>query len=222
MVKENRKYYEAYEERYKTAHANGVSWSNDKGTPIVTEIIEKYKIEQSQRLFEIGCGEGRDSKIVLERGFQLTATDISKEAILYCQKSMPQYKEHFDVFDCLSDKSEEKYDFIFAIAVVHMFVLDEDRNTFYGFIREHLRENGIALICTMGDGIIERQSDIETAFTLMERNHFSGKMTVVGTSCRMVSWNTFEKELARNGLVIIEKGMTSSLPNFDKLMYAVV
>ena len=28
--------------------------------------------------------------------------------------------------------------------------------------------------------------------------------------------------LARNGLTIIEKGITSSLPNFDSLMYAVV
>ena len=47
-------------------------------------------------------------------------------------------------------------------------------------------------------------------------------MLVAGTSCRMVSWNTFEKELARNGFTVIEKGMTSSLPDFNSLMYAVV
>ena len=38
---QSRKYYTAYEERYKTAHAHGVSWSSDAGTPIVMETIEK-------------------------------------------------------------------------------------------------------------------------------------------------------------------------------------
>ena len=222
METDNRKYYAAYDERYKTAHAQGVSWSSNVSTPIVMEVIEKYNINHSQRLLEIGCGEGRDSRTVLEHGFQLTATDISSEAIVYCKEKMPEYENQFSVLDCLSDELDEKFDFLFAIAVVHMLVPDEDRDGFYGFIRSHLTAGGIALICTMGDGEVERQSDIRSAFTLQERDHESGKMMVAGTSCRMVSWNTFEKELSRNGFTILEKGMTSSLPDFNSLMYAVV
>ena len=222
MRKENRKYYEAYEERYKTAHAHGVSWENDVSTPIVTDILKKYRIRQQRRLLEIGCGEGRDAKILLNRAYDLTATDISKEAIAYCQKQMPQYENHFRVLDCLSDELHEKFDFIYAIAVIHMLVLDEDRQGFYQFIRNHLKENGIALICTMGDGEFETQSDITQAFTLQERNHKSGKMMVAGTSCRMVSWDRFEQEITHNGFTLVEKGMTSVPPNFDWLMYAVV
>lgn len=222
MKKDNRKYYAAYEERYKTAHAHGVSWSSDVSTPVVMEVIDQYKISQNQRILEIGCGEGRDSRTVLEHGFPLTATDISKEAIAYCKKIMPKYENNFCVLDCLSDELYEKFDFIFGIAVIHMLVLDEDRNGFYQFIRDHLTADGIALICTMGDGELERQSDISAAFTLQERDHESGKMMVAGTSCRMVSWDTFENELARNGLTLIEKGITSSLPDFNSLMYAVV
>lgn len=222
METDNRKYYAAYNERYKTAHAQGVSWSSNVSTPIVMEVIEKYNINRSQRLLEIGCGEGRDAKTVLERGFQLTATDISGEAIAYRKQKMPEFANQFRVLDCLSGELDEKFDFIFAVAVLHMLVPDGDRDGFYGFLRSHLSNGGIALICTMGDGEIERQSDIRTAFTLQERNHESGKMLVAGTSCRMVSWNTFEKELARNGFAVIEKGMTSSLPDFNSLMYAVV
>ncbi len=48
------------------------------------------------------------------------------------------------------------------------------------------------------------------------------KMMVAGTSCRMVSFKNFEDEIARNGLEIIEKGITSALPNFNNLMFAVV
>ena len=216
------KYYMAYDERYKTAHARGVRWSSDVSTPLVMEVLEKYGITKKHRLLEIGCGEGRDSKHVLEHGYQLTATDISPEAISYCKKLMPQYENYFGVLDCLSDELDVKFDFIFGIAVIHMLVLDEDRDGFYRFILNHLTEDGIALICTMGNGVIERQSDPSTAFTLQERNHESGKMLVAGTSCRMVSFNTFEKELARNGLTFIERGITSSLPDFDSLMYAII
>ena len=220
--KDNRKYYAAYDERYRTAHAKGVSWSSDASTPIVMETIKKYHIGHNHQLLEIGCGEGRDSRAVLEGGYQLMATDISAEAIDYCRKRLPQYAHHFRVLDCLSDSLGVSYDFIFGIAVIHMLVLDEDRDGFYQFIRSHLKENGVALICTMGDGEFESQSDITQAFALQERNHESGKMMVAGTSCRMVSFGTFEAELARNHLTVVEKGITRSLPDFNSLMYAVV
>lgn len=38
----------------------------------------------------------------------------------------------------------------------------------------------------------------------------------------MVSFATFEAELTRNEPGLVEKGMTSSLPDFDHLMYAAV
>ena len=222
MHKENRKYYESYEERYKTAHAKGVSWAQMKNTPIVMDIIKRYNIHTEQSLLEIGCGEGRDAEIVLENGFHLMATDISPEAIKYCEEKMPDFESNFMVLDCLSRDLDKKFDFIYSVAVVHMLVLDEDRNGFYQFIRRHLKSDGIALICSMGDGKYEMQSDIRSAFEIQEREHESGKMMVAGTSCRMVSSGTFENELLRNGLKIIEKGITSAIPNFSSLMYAVV
>ena len=220
--KMDRKYYEAYEERYKAAHEQGVSWLSHISTPIVMEVIKSYGIDRSKTLLEIGCGEGRDAKAVLDGGYCLVATDISEEAIAYCKQWLPQYESHFRVLDCLSHKLNEKFDFIFAIAVIHMLVLDGDRDGFYQFIRNHLQEDGIALICTMGDGETEIQSDISQAFTLQERNHESGKMMVAGTSCRMVSFRTFEGEIKRNHLTMIETGITSAMPDFDSLMYAVV
>lgn len=217
-----KKYYQAYDERYKTVHEKGLSWSSDSCTPIVMEIIHKYNITLNHQLLEIGCGEGRDSKTVLENGYNLMATDISNEAINHCKQVISNYKNHFSVLDCLSDKLDSTFDFIYAIAVIHMLVLDEDRDGFYQFIYNHLNDTGIALICTMGDGNIEMQSDINKTFELQEREHEAGNMMVAGTSCRMVSFKTFEEELKRNQLEIIEKGITSSLPDFDNLMYAVV
>lgn len=219
---ENRKYYAAYEERYKTAHRQGVSWSSSCSTPILLEVLHRYDISPQDALLEIGCGEGRDSRAVLEKGYDLLATDISAEAIGYCQKTMPRFREHFRELDLLSEKLEKRFDFIYGIAVIHMLVPDADRDSFYQFIREHLKHSGLALVCTMGNGEFEMQSDISKAYQLQEREHPSGKMMVAGTSCRMVSFKTFYEELARNGLQVVESGITGAMPDFDKLMYAVV
>ncbi len=217
-----RKYYEAYDERYKTVHAQGASWTSDACTPIVREMLEKYGIQRDHELLEIGCGEGRDAKDVLNDGYNLTATDISEEAISFCRNRYPKFAERFKVVDCLSDAIDKQFDFIYAIAVIHMLVPEEDRDRFYSFVRDHLEQNGLALICTMGDGEFEMRSDISKAFELQEREHEAGRIMVAGTSCRMVSFGTFEQELARNSLQIVEEGITSAMPEFNSLMYAVV
>ena len=193
---------------------------------LVENLLYEYDdfFDKEVDVVDIGTGSGAIAITLAkeEPRMHVMATDISEEAILYCKSVMPEYKDSFRVLNCLSDTIDEKFDFIYAIAVIHMLVPDEDRDGFYRFVRRHLSDNGIALICTMGDGEFEMQTDISTAFDLQERNHESGKMTVAATSCRMVSWSTFENELARSGLKLMEKGITSSLPDFDNLMYAVV
>lgn len=215
-------YYAAYEERYKTAHAQGVSWASNHTTPIVLETLTKYQVNRDASLLEIGCGEGRDAIAVLQAGYNLLATDLSKEAIRFCREKAPQFAERFQVLDCLSDSLGQRYDFLYAVAVLHMLVLDEDRERFYQFIADHMKPDGIAFICTMGDGVHSFQTDISEAFTLQERNHESGKMLVAATSCRMVSFDTFYRELRENGFTVLESGLTAAPPEFDSLLYAVV
>jgi ribosomal protein S18 acetylase RimI-like enzyme len=222
MIHPNRPYYAAYDDRYRIAHDRGVSWASDEATPIVIEMLKKYRVTPDQSLLEIGCGEGRDARAVLDAGYSLLATDLSEEAIAYCRRTMPRYASHFSVLDCLADTTETRYDFMYSVAVIHMLVCDEDRDGFYRFIREHLKPGGVALICSMGDGDREFQTDVSTAFTLQEREHPSGSMMVTGTSCRMVSFRTLEDELSRNGLEILEEGLTSALPEFNSLLFAVV
>ena len=216
------KYYEAYNERYKAIHKKGLSWSSDISTPIVLETIKKLNLSKEEPLLEIGCGEGRDAKAILEQGYNLLATDISPEAINYCRATMPSYADHFSVLDCLNEKSTKKYHFIFAVAVIHMLVLDEDRKKFYEFIHNHLENDGFALICSMGSGETEMKTDINEAFSLKKREHPAGEVEVAATSCRMVSFKTMEKEITDAGLRIIDKGITSSLPDFNSLMFALV
>lgn len=220
----NRKYYEAYDDRYRQAHAENIQWFSDDPSKIISQVIDRFGIQPNHRVLEIGCGEGRDARPLLRQGFNLLATDISSEAVAYCQKLDPDHADSYRVLNCVGGQIDEKFDFIYAVAVLHMLVEDGDRAAFYRFIRDHLSPSGIALICTMGDGIFERSSDITTAFDLQERTHQeSGKtLQLAGTSCRMVSFPTFETEIAQSSLSILEKGSSPIETISSEMMYAVV
>ena len=224
MNKKDRAYYEAYDDRYKQVHEEALQWFSEEPSPIVAEIISAFGLELTDKMLEIGCGEGRDAGFLLAKGYDVLATDISREAVAFCRKKFPDQKECFAVLNCVTDKMEQRFEFIYAVAVLHMLVLDEDRDGFYRFIAEHLNPDGIALIGTMGDGSFELQSDISTAFDLQDRTHGeSGKtLKIAGTSCRVVNFSTFEQELTRNGLAIVKQGVTAVEPDFPQMMYAVV
>lgn len=218
----SKKYYEAYNERYKAAHEKNLCWLGKEPSPIVSEIMERYQIGHCHTVLELGCGEGRDAAPLLKKGYDLLATDVSEEAISYCKLHNADYTERFEVLDCVTGKSDRAFDFIYAVAVVHMLVPDEDRNAFYRFVRTHLNTGGIALICTMGDGTTERQTDIGTAFDLDERTCDGQTVLVANTSCRTVSVQTFHEELRKNGLAVVESGFTSVPLQFSSMLYAVV
>lgn len=219
-----RNYYEAYDDRYRQVHTRNLQWASDIPSPIVAQVMEHYHISADYAILELGCGEGRDAGYILKRGYNITATDISPEAIRHCREKYPEFAAHFQVLDCLSGKLEKKYDFIYAVAVIHMLVEDEHRAGFYRFIREHVREDGIALVCTMGDGTVERKSDISTAFDLQERTHGESgeKLMLAGTSCRMVAWESFLREIKYSGMNVAEHGLTAVEPDFPVMMYAVI
>lgn len=219
-----RKYYEAYDDRYRQIHSRDLQWFYDDPTPIVAETIREFDITLDHTILELGCGEGRDAYPLLQAGFRVLATDISPAAIAFARRKWPEYAESFAVLDCVAGETDGKFDFIYAVAVVHMLVEDAHRNAFYRFIRKHLTPNGIALICTMGDGQTERQTDTRTAFDLQERTHeqTGTQVQIASTSCRMVSFETLHAELRRNGLHLLKEGITCAPPDFPVLMYAVV
>jgi len=219
-----RKYYEAYDDRYCQVHETNLQWASDAPSSIISQVMAQWEIPVHSEILELGCGEGRDAAYLLNRGYGVMATDISPEAVRYCRKKYPRFADYFRVLDCVSGRIESKFDFIYAIAVIHMLVEDPDRQCFYRFFRDHLKENGIALICSMGDGTMERSSDISTAFDLQLRTHGqTGKqMQLAGTSCRMVNWESFLREIRENDLNVMEYGLTAVEPDFPVMMYAVV
>lgn len=218
-----KRYYEAYDLRYRQVHERGLTWFGGEPTAIVRESMTKMQIPQDAPVLELGCGEGRDAAALLAAGVPLLATDVSPEAVDYCRVRYPQWAEHFVVLDCLKDELPRRFEFIYAVAVLHMLVEDDDRQGMLRFIREHLTETGTGLIVVMGDGKTERRTDTARAFDLQERCHEpSGQvMQLASTSCCMVTRETLREELLRAGLAIVETGDTA-WDDTPAAMYALV
>lgn len=218
-----KKYYEAYDLRYRQVHEKGLAWFSGAPTPIVAQVLERYGVCRERPMLEIGCGEGNDAAFLLARGCNVLATDVSPAAVAFCRSRYPDWAERFCTLDALTETLDERFDFIYAVAVLHMLVPDEDRHALLSFIREHLSEGGTGLVVVMGDGEMSRATDTEAAFDPQRRIHGASgeEVEVASTSCRIVTRKEFIREIERADLAIDEMGNTS-WDDTPFAMYAVV
>lgn len=148
------------------------------------------------------------------------ATIIGQFISLFILKDSYNMKIKVIKNDIFQDKTSLQFDFIYSVAVIHMFLLEEHRDKFYRFIYEHLKDKGKALVISMGDGERKYASDIDEASMIVQRKNINtGKMIqVVNTSCRIKKYSEMEEEIVRNGFRIVEGFIVSDVPGFDKCM----
>ena len=220
-----KKYYEAYEDRYKQSYELGMLWETKEYTKELVSVIDILNITKDNSILEVGCGEGRDAINLLNNGYDVVAIDYSISAINKINElTNNKYKDNFISFDIMEDNLEKTFDFIYSIAVLHMFVNDEDRDKFWEFINSHLSNNGDACIMIMGDGLKEYSSDINDAYKLKNKININTneEVLVASTSCRIVNFKKLEDEINRNNLKIMDKYISTNIPNFDKVMCVIV
>lgn len=212
-----KKYYHAYNERYKRVHAEGLLWFSEEPTPEVLEWIRHYNIKTSDEICDAGCGEGRDSLYLAQLGYRVTAFDSSEEAINTCRELGREkgVNVNWIVQDALENNIDSKlgtFRWIYSVGTLHMLVEDEDRIKFLKSMHNLLEPSGRLLLVSLGDGVNERATDITTAFELQERNHMgTGKrMMLAGTSYRGVNWSSHIKELEQAGFHIEKRIITEN------------
>lgn len=218
-------YYKAYDKRYRQTYENNSLWEISERTKEVIDTLKKYKITKNSNILELGCGEGRDAIYLLDNGYNVLGVDYSFAVIDKCNElTNYKYVNNFKQLDLIENSLNEKFDFIYSVAVIHMFVLDEHRNKFYNFIYDHLKDNGIALIISMGDGTLEINSDLEKAFDDTKRVNINTnkEIMVASTSCRVKKIDEMKKEIQLNNLKILEEKIIDDVPSFNKCMLFIV
>lgn len=104
-----------------------------------------FRSGNDRSVLEIGCAIGAASRILAERGFKVTATDISKHAITKSKAINKHPNLDFQVLDIQSTrKYKKKFDVIFAFEVIEHL---EDYKSALKNMRRMLKPEGI-IICS--------------------------------------------------------------------------
>lgn len=110
-------------------------------------LLDKYlplKKGQNKKVLEVGCAIGAFSKHLRERGFSVTAIDISEFIIEKAQKL--QKNINFKVFDIEKNvRIDESYDYIFAFEVLEH--LKNPKKALQN-IKKLLKKDGILVFST--------------------------------------------------------------------------
>jgi len=80
--------------------ANIIPWVDQHPNPSLIDWLDKERISgNGKTALKIGCGLGDDAEALTDRGFKVTAFDISKAAIGWCHTRFPQSKVEYLVKD---------------------------------------------------------------------------------------------------------------------------
>ena len=103
------------------------------------EVVELYaKLAEGKRALDLACGMGRNSKVLLEQGFEVDALDISPTAIASLQNIENLHAKEVDFDNYVLE--ENKYDLI----VCTYFLKRE----LFPQIEKALKENGVFIFET--------------------------------------------------------------------------
>jgi 2-polyprenyl-3-methyl-5-hydroxy-6-metoxy-1,4-benzoquinol methylase len=133
----------------KTYEKEGVVWTTKNPPKELVELVESEKIKPCNCL-DIGCGEGFYSIYLAKKGFEVTAIDLSKNAIKFAKQNAEKegVKINFismDMFDL--EDLDEKFDFVFEWGILHG-VAFENRKKYLGLIEKILNSKGKYFSCS--------------------------------------------------------------------------
>jgi len=146
-----------YEDSYKSESGQDLQSLRDKELHLskglfhyVQEMKNKfltYKDWNGLRVLEVGSGRGGLSLHLARLGANVTLLDFSAAALDQAEKIFAL--EGFQVKTLLADASRpdtslnEKFDLIVDSHLLHCICFNPERVSYYGFIQDHLREDGI-------------------------------------------------------------------------------
>ena len=87
--------------------------------------------QSGPRALVVGCGLGDDAEALAERGYQVTAFDISTRAIAWCQERFPNSSVAYQVADLFefAQSHPQAFDFVFECRTIQALPLKVRQQT---------------------------------------------------------------------------------------------
>ena len=96
---------------------------NSEPMPILKKAL---KYVGNGKALELGVGNGRNTLFLLEKSFNVTGVDISKEGIkILIERSKNNPKLNLIVNNVLKFETKEKFDMVLAIGLLHFLKIEE-------------------------------------------------------------------------------------------------
>lgn len=130
--------------------AGQVPWATLKPNPRLREWLDQHRtVRGTGQALVVGCGLGDDAQLLAERGYQVTAFDISESAILWCQERFAQGTVTFQVADLfqLPEPWLGSFDVVFESITVQALPL-EVRQTAIAQVAKLVKPQGTLLVAT--------------------------------------------------------------------------
>jgi len=118
-------------------------WVHSQADFNLVTMVEKWPLPPCRTL-EVGCGTGTDAIWLAEKGFEVTAVDVSDIAIEVAKKTKSNV--NFLIADVLKDNMPgNPFDFVFDRGYLHSYHTDKKRRQLAKVIADNLTENGMWL-----------------------------------------------------------------------------
>lgn len=110
---------------YKDAQGDhrAVFWADLEPNPYLLQWLENCSFKhEGRKAIVIGCGVGDDAEALSEKGYQVTAFDISPEAIRLCNKRYPKTAVNYlvaDLFD-YPPRWAENFDLVYECNTIQV------------------------------------------------------------------------------------------------------
>ncbi len=102
---------------YANAKGNpsAIPWAHLTPNPLFTDWSKRNDLKgEGKKALLVGCGLGDDAEELARLGFEVTAFDISPNAIEWCRRRFPQSKVDYCIVDLLTPPAtwQSKFDFV--------------------------------------------------------------------------------------------------------------
>jgi hypothetical protein len=113
-----------FEEFYAQAEGDihKVYWADLKPNPLLLDWISERTDLSGKSAITIGCGLGDDAEALSQKGYQVTAFDISPSAIAMCQQRYPDSAVEYVVTDLFNFPNEwiKKFDLVYECNTIQI------------------------------------------------------------------------------------------------------